>query len=119
MKNLIDLLLPIRGDRQPLQPHQPSQAELERQKKTAPPAFQFATPPSPPPAPIEPPKSLNERAVPIIILLIIFVIIFALYYFGWDNIGGEEPLEPVSAEAELPIPTEAVPGVDVNIIESD
>jgi len=78
MNNLVDIFLPIKGDRQPFQPgqpHQPTQAELEKMKRRKRgDGFGPLPPPQPPPPPVEVGRAWGGRAVMLILVIIIGII---------------------------------------------
>ena len=77
MNNLIDLMLPISGNRQAGQPRQPgqsTQAGLAKKKTGS--GFQKVPPPPPPPPPIMSGRVFDGRAV--IVILIIIMGVFAV-----------------------------------------
>lgn len=81
MNNLLELFLPIKGDRQPFQPGQPhqlTQAELEKARPKYPGGFAPLPKPQLPPPPNDIPKVFNARAVLAIFLLISLLLLFFL-----------------------------------------
>ncbi|MFC1721387.1 hypothetical protein ACFL0Z_00550 [Patescibacteria group bacterium] len=76
MNNLVDLLLPIKGDWQPAQAHQPTQAKLARTKKKTSSGFGSVPPQPQPPPPIVVSRAFGGRAILMIIIIIVGILGF-------------------------------------------